>query len=70
MSEIIGVSKNDAGVIEKVKLSNGRVVTRDRAIEMTKKGQIDGAHVGRSRNGKEVLRGDPTSGALGNLPTF
>lgn len=72
---IVAVHKNDYGIITDFKLSDGRVVSKQQAVEIAKTEGIEGVNVGKTR-GKdhtEILRANPTndpSKALDNLPTF
>ncbi len=67
---IVGLTK-DSGTVTGYKLSNGEVVTKDRAVQMAKEGGIAG--VGVAKNGNtEYLRSLPDStesNNLSNLPT-
>jgi len=66
------VKKNAAGDITDVMI-DGNVYAIDEAIMMAKDGLLAGVNVGRAKNGREYLRGNPDGKAennLDNLPTF
>lgn len=67
---VSAVRRNEAGIITDVRLSDGKTLSKDRAIAMAKDEEIDGVNVGRARDGSEILRGNPTSKPLSQLPTF
>lgn len=72
-SKIIKVKKNHDGDITDIMLENGNVYSIDEAIMMAKDDLIEGVNVGRARNGREYLRGNPNgdeSDNLDNIPTF
>lgn len=72
-SKIIKVKKNHDGDITDIMLENGNVYSIDEAIMMVKDDLIEGVNVGRARNGREYLRGNPNgdeSDNLDNIPTF
>lgn len=72
-SKISKVKKNPDGDITDVMLDNGNVYSIDEAIMMTKDHLIEGVNVGKARNGREYLRGNPNgedNDNLDNLPTF
>ena len=72
---ITAVHKNKAGIITDFKLSDGRILDKEDAVNVAKTEGIKGVNVGRTR-GKdhtEILRANPTndeSKALNNLPIF
>ncbi len=72
---IIAVHKNEAGIITDFKLSDGRILDKDEAVEVAEKEGIQGVNVGRTRghDHTKMLRANPTndvSKALNNLPDF
>lgn len=72
---IIAVKKNEANIITDVKLSDGRILTKEEAVNVAKTEGIRDVNVGVTRgdNPQEILRANPTndvSKALYNLPTF
>lgn len=72
---IVAVKKNEAGIITDFKLSDGRELSKQEAVNVAKTEGIDGVNVGRTRgdNPTEILRANPTNNtakALTNLPTF
>lgn len=72
-SKITKVKKNPDGDITDIMLENGNVYSVDEAITMAKDHLIEGVNVGKARNGREYLRGNPNgenSDNLDNLPTF
>lgn len=72
-SKIIKVKKDHDGDITDIMLENGNVYSIDEAIMMAKDDLIEGVNVGRARNGREYLRGNPNgdeSDNLDNIPTF
>lgn len=72
-SKITKVKKNPDGDITDIMLDNGNVYSIDEAITMAKDHLIDGVNVGKARNGREYLRGNPNgedSDNLDNMPTF
>lgn len=72
-AKISKVKKNPDGDITDVMLDNGNVYSIDEAIMMTKDDLIAGVNVGKARNGREYLRGNPNGDEndnLDNLPTF
>lgn len=73
--KIVATRKSNAGIITDVKLNDGRVLSKQKAILVAKKEGIEGVNVGRTRgeNRAEILRANPTndpSKALSNLPSF
>lgn len=72
-AKITKVKKNPDGHITDVMLDNGNVYSIDEAIMMTKDDLIAGVNVGKARNGREYLRGNPNGDEndnLDNLPIF
>jgi hypothetical protein len=72
-AKITKVKKNPDGDITDVMLDNGNVYSIDEAIMMTKDDLIAGVNVGKARNGREYLRGNPNGDEndnLDNLPIF
>lgn len=72
---IIATKKNEAGIITDFKLSDGRILSKQEAINVAKTEGIQGVNVERTRGEEhaEILRANPTndvSKALSNLPTF
>jgi tRNA-dihydrouridine synthase len=66
------VRKNAQGDITDVFI-NGNVYGIDDAIRMARDGMLEGVNVGKARNGREYLRGNPDGlevNNLDNLPTF
>lgn len=73
VAKITKVKKTPDGDITDVMLDNGNVYSVNEAISMARNGQIQGVNVGRAKNGREFLRGDPNgveSDNLDNLPTM
>ncbi|WP_234121666.1 DUF3892 domain-containing protein [Clostridium hydrogenum] len=73
MSKIVKVKKNPQGDITDVMLDNGNVCPIKEAISMAKDNLIEGVNVGRAKNGREYLRGNPNgaeSDNLDNKPIF
>lgn len=73
--EIIGAKKDEDGVITDFKLSDGRVVSKDQAVQIHKNEGINNVHITRTRgeNSKEILVSNPSAGKehfLSNLPSF
>jgi len=71
-SRIEKVKKNAAGDITDVMI-NGNVYSVDEAVMMARDGLLEGVNVGRAKNGREYLRGNPdgrTGNNLDNLPVF
>lgn len=72
-AKIVKVKKNKDGDITDIMTDNGNVYSIDEAIMMAKDDIIAGVNVGRAKNGREYLRGNP-NGAEGDnldcLPTF
>jgi hypothetical protein len=72
-SKITKVKKNPDGDITDIMLDNGNVYSIDEAIMMAKDHLIEGVNVGKARNGREYLRGNPNgddSDNLDSMPTF
>ena len=72
---ITAVHKNEAGIITDFKLSDGRILDKESAVNVAKTEGIEGVNVGRTRGKEhlEILRANPTndeSKALNNLPLF
>lgn len=67
MSKIIKVKKNPEGDITDVMLENGNVYSINEAIMMAKDGHIEGVNVGKAKNGREYLRGNPNEDENDNL---
>lgn len=73
MSKIIKVKKNSDGDITNVMFDNGSTCPISQAIMMAKGGLIEGVNVGKAKNGKEYLRGNPNGDKddnLDNKPIF
>lgn len=73
MSKIVAIQKESDGTISHYKLDNGSVVDQGIAIQMVKNRQIENYNVGKTRDGKEIIRSNPDgkeSNNLENLPTF
>lgn len=73
--EIIAVKKDEHGILTDFKLNDGRVLSKEQAVELAKEVGIKGVNVGRTRgdNPQEILRANPTDKpekALRNLPEF
>jgi hypothetical protein len=72
-SKVTKVKKNPQGDITDVMLENGNVYSIDEAIIMAKDHLIEGVNVGKSKNGREYLRGNPNGDEgdnLDNKPVF
>jgi hypothetical protein len=72
-SKVIKVKKNPQGDITDVMLENGNVYSIDEAIMMAKDHLIEGVNVGKAKNGREYLRGNPNGDEgdnLDNKPIF
>ena len=70
---IIEVDKDTKGEIIAYKLDNGEVIEKSKAVEMAKKGYINGVQVSVSKKGEEYLRSLPDgskSNNLNNMPEF
>ena len=71
--KIIGVRKDEKGVIQEYKLDSNRVVGVNEAIQMVKNNEIEDCNVFTTRSGSEAIRsnndGDPSNN-LDNLPSF
>ena len=72
---IVATRKNEAGIITDFKLNDGRVLSKEEAVNVCKREGIIGVNVGRTRgeHPREILRANPTndpSKALENLPEF
>lgn len=73
MSKIVKVKKNSDGDITDVMFDNGNTCPISQAITMAKDGLIEGVNIGRAKNGREYLRGNPNGAEddnLDNKPTF
>ncbi|HHY68227.1 MAG: DUF3892 domain-containing protein [Kyrpidia sp.] len=69
---IISVKKNTDGDIVAVKLSSGKILQYDEAVEKAKKGEIEHVDVVQ-RYGRDILRSEAdgtTENNLDRLPTF
>lgn len=74
-ASIVAVKKDDHGIITDFKLNDGRVLSKEQAVEVAKTEGIRGVNVGvtRGKDKTEMLRANPTNDvekALHNLPTF
>lgn len=72
-SKIVKVKKNPDGDITDVMLENGNVYSIDQAIDLAKDHLLEGVNVGKAKNGREYLRGNPNGDEndnLDNLPQF
>jgi hypothetical protein len=72
-SKVTKVKKNPQGDITDVMLENGNVYSIDEAIIMAKDQLIEGVNVGKAKNGREYLRGNPNGDEgdnLDNKPVF
>lgn len=72
---VVATRKNEVGIITNFKLSDGRELTKEQAVQVAKTEGIEGVNVGRTRgeDHTEMLRANPTndvSKALYNLPNF
>lgn len=71
--KIVGVRKDEKGIIQKYKLDSNKVVGVNEAIQMVKNNEIENCNVFTTRNGSEAIRsnndGDPSNN-LDNLPSF
>lgn len=68
-----GVRKNNDGDITQFKTSMGRELEYEQAVQAVQNGTIQGANVGKARNGRPVIRGNADgdeSNNLDNLETF
>ena len=73
MAKIVAVRKDENGVINEYKLDNGSIIGVEQAVQMTKDGQIGDCNVGKTKDGKEVIRSNrdnDSSNNLDNLPIF
>lgn len=73
MKEIKAVRKDERGVIQEYQLCDGTVLGVDEAVQMVKNNEISNCNVGRTKDGKDVIRSNPDgdpSNNLDNLPTF
>lgn len=67
------VRKNSEGDITDVMLSNGEAYSIEEAVDMTKKGLINGVNVSKAKNGREYLKSNPNGTEednLSNKPIF
>ena len=69
-NKVTAVRRNGYGIVEQVRLDDGRVVDKRQAISMAKSGQLVGVCVGKTRSGAECLRGNPTDTPLVSMPNF
>lgn len=72
-AKITKIKKNPDGDITDVLLDDGNVYSINDAIMLAKDGLIEGVNVGKSRQGREFLRGNPNGvekDNLDNLPSF
>lgn len=66
--KIVDAHADSRGNIEAVKLEGNKTFTSvKKAIEMTKRGEISGAHVVTPKTGKEYLRSNPDNQSRNNL---
>lgn len=71
--KIIKIKKNEHGDVTDIMLEDDSIVPINHAIQMARKGDIDGTVVVRGENGGEFLKLDPNSYTrhdLTDLPTF
>ena len=64
---IVAVRKNGDGDITDFKTSMGRELNYDRAVQEVQNGMIQGANVGKARNGRAVIRGNADGDESNNL---
>jgi len=65
---IVDAREDKDGNISHVKLDGNQQFTSvDKVIEMTKRGEVDGAHVSHTEAGKEYLRTNPDAKKGNNL---
>lgn len=75
MVSIVATRKGDNGIITDFKLSDGRILSKNEAVNFAKVYGISGVNVTKTRgkNPVEILRANPTNDptkALKNLPNF
>lgn len=73
--EIVATKKDEDGVITDFKLSDGRVLSKEQAVQLHKEKGIHGVHMTRTRgkDSQEILVSNPSEGKehfLSNLPSF
>ncbi len=71
MSKIVAVHKED-GTITQYKTDDGKVLTKDEAVDMADKGQLNGVSSFQTRDGGFAIRSDrgQPDHSLDNLPEF
>lgn len=72
---VVAVRKDNDNVITDFKLSDGRILSKERAVEVAKREGLEGINVSRTRgeHSVEILRANPTndiSRSLYDFPTF
>lgn len=71
MSKIVAVHKED-GTITQYKTDDGKILTKDEAVDMADKGQLNGVSSFQTRDGGFAIRSDrgQPDYSLDNLPEF
>lgn len=72
MTRIIKIDKTTDNDIKQVLLEDGRILSKETAIELADSGQIDDFSVGTTENGQKFLQAndDQEKILLGDLPAF
>lgn len=72
MNKIVAVRHGENGSISEYKLDNGTVISREEAVSMANKGQLEGVSSFTTRDGDMSVRSDrgQYNYSLEDLPTF
>lgn len=72
MNKIVAVRRDETGSISEYKLDDGKVISREEAVSMANKGQLEGVSSFTTRDGDMSIRSDrgQYNYALDDLPTF
>ena len=66
--KIVRVHKNDSGVIDSFLLNgNKNFTSKETAVKMAEKGQIEGVHVVTKKDGGKFIRSNPNNNTSDNL---
>lgn len=67
---IVGIVKDDKGEISAYKMENNEIIQKQNAVNMARRGEIEGVMVGVSKVGEEYLRSMPDGDMSNNLDSL
>ena len=72
MNKIVAIRRDETGSISEYKLDNGKVISRDEAVDMADFGKLSGVSSFTTRDGGYAIRSDrgQYGYALDDLPEF